>query len=118
VRQVGWIFLTFALAVTLLTGVFGWENVWLMAILLITLFLGIALLAISFAARIYRGDLKLRPWDAAKKASAIFVIIVALRLFTQLAFPSEGFDLTEVITFSVVFAIAYGISATVYRKPA
>lgn len=118
VRRAGWIFLAIFFAAGLLTEVFGRENLWLMATFLIALVLGLALLASSFAARLYRGDVKLRPWDAARKAVVIFAILLAARLLIEAAFPSRDFDLTEVIAISAAFALFFSLDTTAYRKPA
>jgi hypothetical protein len=118
VRNAGWTLLTIAFAIALLTNVSGRENVWLLSTLLITFVLAVALLSLDFTARIYRGDLKLRPWDAAKKAAAIFVIVLALTLLTLAVFQSRDFELSAVIIQSAVLALAYGLYTTAYRKPA
>lgn len=117
-RRVGWIFLAIAFSSVLLTTVFGRENLWLLSTLLIALFLGTALLVSSFAVRLYRGDVKLRLWDAAKMAAVIFSMVLTLRLLAHIVFQSEDFDLTEAIILSAVFALVYGLYTTAYRRRA
>ena len=117
-RQAGRILAVTAFALLLLIDVFDLENVWLLLTSLIALFLGLALLALSFAVRLYRGDVKLRLWDAAKAAVVIFIAFVALRLLVQLVFPTLDFELREVLTIGAAFAAIYGLCTTAYRKPA
>ena len=90
---------------------------WLLFTFGITFVLGTVLLVSTSVARLYRGDVKLRPWDAAKKAVVLFVIIMALWLLARLVYPSE-FDLTEAIVVSALVAISSSLYTTAYRKPA
>ena len=117
-RRAGGILSAMAFATALLANIFGRENAWLLATFGITLVLGSVLLAISSSVRLYRGDLKIRPWHAAKTAVMLFLIILALRLLARVVFPSLEFDLTESILASAVFASFCGLYITSYRKPA
>ncbi len=117
-RRVGWISLAVAFAAALLTIGFGRENVWLLSTFGITIVLGTVLLGSTSVARLYRGDVKLRPWDAAKKSFVIFVIVLALRLLACVVLQPTEFDLKEAIFMSAVFAIFFGLYTTAYRKPA
>lgn len=116
-RRVGWIFVAIAFATAWLAQVFGSENVWLLSAFGITIVLGFVLVASTSAARLYRGDVRLRPWDAAKKAFVIFMILLALRLFASAAFGSTEFDLAEAIIASAGFALVMALYTTAYRKP-
>jgi hypothetical protein len=118
VRNAGWILLAIAFAIALLSKVSGRENVWLLSTLLIALVVAVALLFSDFAGRIYRGDLKLRPWDAAKKAVVVFVIALAVTLLMLVVFQSRDFEWSIVIIRTAAFALAYGLYTTAYRKPA
>lgn len=107
-----------ALAAALLTIVFGSEIEWLLFTFGITFVLGTLLVGFSSAARIHRGDVKLRPWDAARKAPVLFLIMLAAQLLAEVVFRSRDLDLTEGIVVSAAFAIVYGLYTTAYREPA
>ena len=116
-KKAGWILLAIAFATGLLIEVSGRGNMWLLSTFLITILLGLALICAASAARLYRGDVRLRPWDAAKRAVVIFLVVLALRLLIQAVFPSLDYELSSVVIWSAGFAFAYGLSTTAYRKP-
>lgn len=116
-KKAGWILLAVAFAIVLFTKVSGRGNMWLLFTLLIAIFLGLALICAAFAARLYRGDVKFRPWDAAKSAVVTFLVVLALRLLIQAVSPSLDFELSSVVIWSATFAVVYGLSTTAYRKP-
>ena len=116
-KKAGWILLAIAFAIALFIEVSGRENMWLLSTSLITFLLGLALVCAASAARLYRGYVKLRPWDAAKSAVVIFLVVLALRLLIQAVFPTPDFELSSVLIWSAAFAFGYGLSTTAYRKP-
>ena len=116
-RRLGWILLSTSLAVAVLAYIFGLENIWLLLIFGVTFLLGMAILASSFAVRLYRGDIRLRLFDAAKTAIIVFSVMVTFRVLALIAFPSENSDLTQIVLASAGFAISYGLYKTAYRRP-
>jgi uncharacterized iron-regulated membrane protein len=97
---------------------FGRENVWLLGTFGVTFVLGTVILVATFSTRLYRGDVRLRPWDAAKRAVVLFLIVLGLRLLAWLIFPALDRDLAEAIAVSALFAIIFSLYSTAYRKPA
>lgn len=85
---------------------------------------GLVLLAGSFfllasgAIRIFRGEVKLQPIDALKKAVVLFLIVLGVRAVLWLVFPSIERNLIEAVIWSAAFAISLGLYTTAYRKPA
>lgn len=77
---------------------------------------GATLLVISGITRIAKGEVRLRPIMAMRKAALLFVIIVGLKVVFELWFPSLKFDLANAVISSAVFALAFGFHATAYRK--
>ena len=81
--------------------------------------LGSALLLTSFAQRLYQGEVRLRPWDAAKMAVILFVLMLGLRMvLTSFFFPQSDRTLSEDMWASALFAIFFSLYKTAYRKPA
>ena len=117
-RNLGWGLLGTAFVTALLTHWFGRENVLLLGTFGVTFVLGIILLIASFSARLYRGDVRLRPVDAAKKAIILFGLVFGFRALAWLIFPTLDRDLGEAIAFSALFAIIFSLYSTAYRKPA
>lgn len=116
--KVGWILLAIAFATALLTKVLQPENFWLLAIFGASFILGSSLLLANAATQLFRGRVRLRPWDALKKAIVLFLIVLSLRLLLAwFIFPSSDRALMEDILGSALFAIGYSLYTTAYRKP-
>ncbi|HEY1125037.1 MAG TPA: hypothetical protein VGE65_05350 [Sphingobium sp.] len=81
-----------------------------------TFLLGMMLVLISGGIRLARGEVKLRPWDAAKSALLMFGIIMAIRVLAWVVLPSLGRDLIDAVIQSAIFAIAYSLYSTAYRR--
>ena len=85
----------------------------------LSMVLGSVILLASFALRLYRGEVRLRPWDAAKMAVILFVALMALRLLlASIFFTDSETTLSEHIWASAFFAIFFSLYQTAYRKPA
>jgi hypothetical protein len=123
VRRIGWalLILAFALALTAasLRYAVGDEIADLAIIPLAgAMLLGIIALAISAAYRLSTGKVTLRPWLALKPALIIFFATLAFRFLVWAVFPSLERDLTGAVIHSLIFALAYSLYKTAYRKPA
>ncbi|GEM_PF-4375203 len=79
---------------------------------------GIALLLFSAVNRLSRGEVKLRPLDAAKRGAVVFCIFLGLRFLLSVILPGTMPDPVHVILYAACFAAAYGLYTTAYRKPA
>ncbi|WP_294079538.1 hypothetical protein [Sphingomonas sp.] len=84
----------------------------------VTMLLGIIVLTISAIWRISKGEVKLRPWLAVKPALFIFFGTMALRFLAWAVFPGLERDLTGAVIHSLIFALAYSLYSTAYRKTA
>jgi len=83
-----------------------------------TMLLGFGLWMISALTRLFKGEIRIRPWDALKSAIMIFGIILGLRFLIWMIFPDLERDLIEAVWKSAVFAIPFSLYQTAYRKPA
>lgn len=118
-RKLGWSLLGAAFLCAMLSLWFGRENVFILAAFGLSLVLGSVLLLTSFGQRLYRGEVRLRPVDAAKMAVILFVLMMILRLLlASFVFPESDRTLTEHIWASAIFAIFFSLYQTAYRKPA
>ena len=79
---------------------------------------GMALLLISAVNRLMKGEVRLRPADAAKRGILVFCIILGLRFLAFALFPDWAGDPIEAILSAACFATAYSLYTTAYRKPA
>lgn len=84
----------------------------------LVLLAGSIILLASGAIRLFRGEVKLRPIDALKKAVVLFLIVLGLRTLLWVAFPSLDRDLNAAVLWSAIFAVSLGLYTTAYRKPA
>jgi hypothetical protein len=79
---------------------------------------GLALLAVSAIRRLVRGEVKLRPVDAAKRSVVLFGIMMGLRFLLAAFLPDTMRDPVQVILYAACFAAVYSLYITAYRKPA
>lgn len=83
----------------------------------IALLLGLITLAISAAIKLAKGDIRLRPWDAARKAITLFLLYLGVYVLLSFAFSGMKMDVKVAIQ-AAAFAIIYSLFTTAYRKPA
>lgn len=123
VRRIGWmlIALGFALAIVALAlrytiggDLAGTAGMGAAA----TMLLGFGLWMISALTRLFKGEIRIRPWDALKSAILIFAAMLGLRSLLWLIFPDFERDWIGIIWKSAAFAIAFSLYQTSYRKPA
>ena len=118
-RKFGWSLLGLGFVAVLLSVWSGRENALLLTILVVSFALGSLILLTSFALRLYRGEVRLRPRDAAKMAVILFLLMMSVRLLlATLIFPDSDKAHSEHILASALFAIVLSLYQTAYRKPA
>lgn len=78
---------------------------------------GLLLLSVHAGVRLARGEVRLRPLDAAKHAVMMFGFVVACRFLAGLIFPKIAGDITLTIVSALAIAIVFGLSTTAYRRP-
>ena len=122
-KLLGWISLTLAFALALVAAGLRYAGgaeapMVVMIAFGIALVVGLVALAISAAMLLAKGEVKLRPWDALKKAAMLFLIILGLRCLAWFVFPglerNFGYELFQ----SAAFAALFALYTTAYRKPA
>jgi len=84
----------------------------------IAFFVGGILWMTSVIVRLLKGQVRLRPWDALKRASVYFAVFAALRFGAWAIFPEMERDLFEALFLSIATALALSFYSTAYRKPA
>jgi hypothetical protein len=115
VYRVGVTLIVAGLAAFLLSNLLGFESPWVVAAAGAAWLLGSILLVLHAALRLYRGDVRLRPFDAARKAVPFFLIALALMLPFQLLFYGE-IDWIRGIGTPAAFAILLSLHQTAYRR--
>lgn len=88
------------------------------AITALLLLVGLVILMMGYAAEIWSGQVKLRPFEAFKMGSPLFLFIVGLRIVGGVVFPESMTNWTSALIQSAGFAIAYSLHSTAYRRPA
>ena len=117
-RKLGWSLLGLGFLCALLSLWIGRENKFILMAFGLSIVLGSVILLTSFALRLYRGEVRLRPWDAAKMAVILFVALMALRLLlASVFFTDSEKTFSEHILASALFAIFFSFYQTAYRKP-
>ena len=115
--KAGYVLIGLGFAAALLTIWFGRENVFIIATVGISILLGSLLLLTSFGVRLYRGDVRIRLWDAAKMAMVLFSIVLGLRLLlSNWVFTDSDREIGEHIFSSALFAIVFSVYTTAYRR--
>lgn len=118
-RNLGWFFLGVGLVTAMLSAWFGRENVILLTTFGLSFVFGSLILLTSFTIRLYRGEIRLRFWDASKLAAILFIASVCLRLLLgAFFFPDSNKTLTDHVLASAFFSIFFSLYQTAYRKPA
>jgi hypothetical protein len=85
-------------------------------IFLILFFAGGALLLFDASWRLWRGEVTLRPKDAAKPACLIFLFIVALKSLHSMYVGTLETRWFEHVWTSAVFAVCISLYTTAYRR--
>ena len=67
--------------------------------------------------RLRNGSVKLRLWDAFKRASIMFLVAAIALLVASVMFPNSGTKLWIYAVSSALAAILTSLHATAYRKP-
>lgn len=117
-RKLGWSLVGLGFVAGLLSIWFGHEYVFLMAAFGLSFALGSLILLTSFGLRMYRGEVRLRLWDAAKMAAIFFLVVMCVRLVLgTFFFPNSANTLTDHFLASALVAIVLGLYQTAYRKP-
>ena len=117
-RKIAYLLTGFALIVGLSVRIFAPNEEWAYAGAGLALLLGSLLFMTNGAIRLWKGNVKLRPWDAAKKAWWIFLVILGVRLIAQFVFPNLRLDIVYAIFQSALFATVFSLYTTAYRTPA
>lgn len=89
---------------------------WLFASAGLALLVGGIILLADGIARILRRELILRPFDAIKKASWLFLIIFGLQILLRYLVSSQKLDATAALIQSAAFAVVFGFHSTAYRR--
>ena len=84
----------------------------------LAILLGFIALAVSASVRLWKGELKLRPWDAFKAALLYFVVFMTLRIGAWALFADMERDIVKALVLSIAPAVALGFYSTAYRKTA
>lgn len=117
-KTVAYLLIVSALIFGLSVRIFAPNKEWAYAGAGLALLLGSLLLMIYGAIRLWKGNVKLRPWDAAKKAWWMFLVMLGVQLIAQFVFPNLRLDSVYAIFQSALFAIVFSLYSTAYRKPA
>jgi hypothetical protein len=118
VKKIAYLLVASALIVGLSVGIFAPNNEWAYAGAGLALLLGSLLLMTDGAIRLWKGNVKLRPWDAAKNAWWMFLVILGVRLIAQFVFPNLRLDIVYAIFQSALIATVISLYSTAYRTPA
>lgn len=117
-KKTGYFFFAIGLATAAAIAILDSVNIWLIGIFAGCIILAIALIGSDAAARLYRGEVKLRPWLAAKKFLLVFLVVLGLMLIASNIFPSYDFVIFEAVIKSASIATVLSLSQTAYRKHA
>lgn len=82
----------------------------------ISLLIAFLIFIASGISRLARGDIKLRPWDAARKFPTLFAIILGLHLVIGAILPGLKYDILLAVLRSAVGALFFSLYNTAYRK--
>lgn len=120
-RRVGWLLLVLAFVLALTAAgsrqFFGGEPGEIIVVsFLLLMLMAISVLVVSAVSRLIKGEVRLRPWDATRRALPLFAIVLGGRLVFYAIFPKPERDLTIDIVSSVAFAVFYGLYTTAYRR--
>jgi hypothetical protein len=117
VKEIAYLLIGSALIVGLSVRIFVPHLEWAYAGAGLALLLGSLFLITNGATRLWKGNVKLRPWDATRKAWWMFLVILGMRLIAQFIFPNLKLDVVYAIFQSALIATIFSLHSTAYRKP-
>lgn len=117
-KAAGWIIICLGFASAFLWNYLGRDHVGVMAVGGLAIVTGMILLAIDALRRMSRGELRLRPLEALKRAPLIFLVMVGVYVVVVLIAPDTQIDWTETLIRCAAVSATMAIYFSAYRKAA
>lgn len=115
-RTAGYAFLVLGFAAGFLWHFLGRNDVWPIVVFGVSMIVGLLSLSIDAIIRMYRGELRLRPFDAFRKAPIIFTIVFAILVLTGMFFRTAPIDWTQTLIKCAVISLVMAFYLGAYRK--
>lgn len=116
-KRAGLIFSALGLLQAIVLMIVGRDQTYLLASFGVCFALGAILLGIDGVHRLANGQIKLRPFAAAKITPILFALMSIVSFLIGLVFPNSERSLAEIVMVAFLFAVFFSLYSTAYRKP-
>ena len=111
--------ITFVLAVTafaLHLGGIKDGSAYVLIVCFFVLFLAMLIFLIHGSVRLWKGEVRLRPWDAFKRAVVLFLLFMVTMGIVSIALPSDAINWWAYVISSSLYVTFSSLHSTAYRK--